>query len=129
MQKFDPIIFVSSDYHPDLGLECAAYHVISRVSQHWRGVSFEEARFHRVLAHDNKLYVSTSLSELRHTDIRFGGVTADGGVAAALQVRGVPPKTDGLAVLHSAYHGLNITRPTAPIRLLNAAITNNAGQC
>jgi hypothetical protein len=51
-----------------------------------------------------------------------------GGVVAALQARGVPPKIDGLAaVQHSAYHGLNFTRPTAPIRILNANITNNAG--
>lgn len=119
-------VFIA-DYHPDLGLECAAYHVSSRVPQHWRGVSFEDARFTRSLAHDNKLYVSLSLSELRNTDVRFAGVGADGGVTAALQARGVPPKIDGLAVQYSAYHGLNFTRPTAPIRILNANITNNAG--
>lgn len=100
----------------------------SRVSQHWRGLSFEDARFTRALAHDNKLYVSTSLSELRYTDLHFAGVGADGGVAAALSARGVPPKMDGLSVQHSAYHGLNFTRPTAPIRILNANITNNAGK-
>ncbi|CAB3370904.1 Hypothetical predicted protein [Cloeon dipterum] len=115
------------DYHPDLGLECEPYHVINRVSQHWRGVVFENARHERVLVHENKLYVSMSQSELRNTEIRFAGVTAEGGVTAALQVHGVPPRVDGLTVMHSAYHGVNITRPTAPIRLLSSNIVQNAG--
>jgi hypothetical protein len=49
-------------------------------------------------------------------------------VTAALQVTGVPPRTQGLSVLNSAFHGINVTRPTAPFRLLNATISNNAGK-
>ncbi|XP_059476974.1 protein bark beetle isoform X2 [Neocloeon triangulifer] len=115
------------DYHPDLGLECLGRVSGGRAAQHWRGVSFEGARHQRVLAHGNTLYASVSLSELRHTELRHAGVAADGALVAALQVAGVPPKMHALTVTNAAFHGLNVTRPQAPVAITDSTFANNAG--
>ncbi|KAG8238175.1 hypothetical protein J437_LFUL014051, partial [Ladona fulva] len=48
-------------------------------------------------------------------------------VTSALQIDGVPPRMLGLAVLYSAYNGINITRPSGPINMQNCTIQNNKG--
>jgi hypothetical protein len=48
-----------SDYHPDLGMECADRFVPDSplVGTRWRGLRFENARYKKELTQANTLYV------------------------------------------------------------------------
>ncbi|KAJ4447016.1 hypothetical protein ANN_09004 [Periplaneta americana] len=116
------------DYHPDLGIQCLPQHVSSSdIVQHWRGVRFEEATTERKLTQQNTLYVHSSLSELAFVDIRFGGSGRDYNATSAVQVDGVPPRMTGVHVLFSAYNGINITMPEAPVTLKQCTLKWNRG--
>lgn len=44
-----------------------------------------------------------------------------------MHVEGVPPRLEWISILHSAYTGINITAPEAPIVISNCTIRNNRG--
>lgn len=116
------------DYHPDISIQCSAYHVTSpNTAQHWRGLKFEYAQYERKLTLQNTLYVQSSHSELSFVDIRFAGSGRDYNVSSAVHVEGVPPTMNSVIVSHSAYTGINITAPGAPVTLNNCSIKNNRG--
>ncbi|XP_034245120.1 protein bark beetle isoform X3 [Thrips palmi] len=116
------------DYHPDLGIQCSPFHVSSQnVVHHWRGLRFDRASHERMLTQRNTLYIKTSLSELANVEIRYAGVGRDYNATSAIDVIGVPPKMIAVAVTHSAYNGVNITMPSAPIVMKNCTLRNNRG--
>ncbi|XP_067009482.2 protein bark beetle [Anabrus simplex] len=116
------------DYHPDLGVQCVAKHSSSSLNiiQHWRGIHFVDAKFSRVLSVENT-YIPRSHSELAYVDIKFAGAGRDNAAVSAIDVAGVPPQMTGLVIAHSAYNGLNITSPNAPVILTNCTLRNNRG--
>lgn len=58
---------------------------------------------------------------------RYAGVGRDYNATSAIDVIGVPPKMIAVAVTHSAYNGINITMPSAPIVIKNCTLRNNRG--
>lgn len=52
----------------------------------------------------------------------------DYNATSAVDVVGVPPKMIAVAVTYSAYNGINITMPTAPIVMKNCTLRNNRGK-
>ncbi|XP_072155093.1 protein bark beetle isoform X2 [Bemisia tabaci] len=116
------------DFHPDLGIECLPYHETKpSLVQHWRGITFQNAKHERTLAQRNTLYVQSSLSRLSYVQIRYGGSGRDYNATSALQIEGVPPKMQSVSVLFSAYNGLNISSPDSPVVLSNCTIRSNRG--
>ncbi|XP_060532359.1 protein bark beetle isoform X2 [Cylas formicarius] len=113
------------DYHPDLGLECLPHH--DTPLKFWRGIRFEQALNENRLGLQNTLYMPASLSSLRYVNIYYAGVGRDQNATSALHVEGVPPSIDHLEVVGSAYNGVNITDPLAPIVLNNCTLRSNRG--
>nr|KAF7437889.1 hypothetical protein H0235_000280 [Vespula pensylvanica] len=116
------------DYHPDLGLSCLPRHDGStKAIKHWRGIRFEGALYDRPLIQENTLYVRRSKSILRHVIIRYAGTGRDYNVTSALEVDGVPPRMESISVLNSAFTGINVTTPEAPVVLTNCTVKKNKG--
>ncbi|XP_046838795.1 protein bark beetle [Vespa crabro] len=116
------------DYHPDLGLSCLPQHDGStKAIKHWRGIRFEGALYDRPLIQENTLYVRRSKSILRHVIIRYAGTGRDYNVTSALEVDGVPPQMESISVLNSAFTGINVTTPEAPVVLTNCTVKKNKG--
>ncbi|XP_056639840.1 protein bark beetle [Diorhabda sublineata] len=113
------------DYHPDLGIECLPYH--DTPLPFWRGIKFENAINEKKLTLYNTLYVPTSLSKLKYVNIYYAGAGRDQNATSALQITGVPPVMDYVEIINSAYNGLNVTNPEAPITINNCKIRNNRG--
>jgi hypothetical protein len=59
---------------------------------------------------------------------RFGGSGRDYNTTSAIHVEGVPPKMTGVSVLYSAYNGINITMPDAPVTLNQCTLKWNRGK-
>lgn len=59
---------------------------------------------------------------------RFGGSGRDYNATSAIHVEGVPPKMTGVSVLYSAYNGINITMPDAPVVLNQCVLKWNRGE-
>lgn len=116
------------EYHPDLGVACSPFHnEIIGDRRHWRGLKFEDAVFYQPLIQENTLYAKRSASKLRHVEIRYAGTGRDFNVTSALQVEGVPPQMDSITIINSAYTGINVSMPEAPIVITNCTVQNNKG--
>ncbi|KAF2901827.1 hypothetical protein ILUMI_04359, partial [Ignelater luminosus] len=113
------------DYHPDLAIQCLPRH--DNPMQFWRGLRFEQALFEKRLELRNSLYVPTSTSRLEYVIVEYAGAGRDHNVTSALHVEGVPPVMNNLEVLYSAYNGINVTLPDAPVTINNCTIRNNRG--
>ncbi|CAG9858649.1 unnamed protein product [Phyllotreta striolata] len=113
------------DYHPDLGIECSPKFDVSM--PFWAGVKFDHALNDKRLRYDNTLYVPTSKSSFKFVNIYYAGIDRDYSAISALHVVGVPPIVDNVEVFNSAYNGINITNPEAPITVNNCKIRNNRG--
>ncbi|KAJ8919535.1 hypothetical protein NQ315_002156 [Exocentrus adspersus] len=113
------------DYHPDLAIECLPRH--DKALPYWRGVRFERASHEKVLSLQNTLYTPKSLSSLKYVNIYYAGAGRDQNTSSALHVEGVPPNMNHLEIVSSAYNGVNITSPEAPITIKNCTIRNNRG--
>lgn len=118
------------DYHPDLGIQCLPIHENGnriQTTKYWRGIRFEKAQFERILTMSNTLYVPTSMSRLTNIVIKYAGVGRNNNATGALDVIGVPPVVKDLEITNSAYNGINITTPNAPVSIVNCTIRNNRG--
>ncbi|KAK6621229.1 hypothetical protein RUM43_011535 [Polyplax serrata] len=116
------------DYHPDLGIKCLPAHASNTATvHHWRGIRFENAKFDKKLKESNTLYVPESKSKMQNVDILYAGSGRDYNASSALTVLGVAPLMSSLNVFHSAYNGINITLPEAPVILTNSTIRGNRG--
>ncbi|KAJ8986059.1 hypothetical protein NQ317_003352 [Molorchus minor] len=113
------------DYHPDLGIECLPRH--DKPLPYWRGIRFEHALNQRVVSLQSTLFMPTSRSWLRYVNVYYAGAGRNQNTTSALQVDGVAPNIDHLEIFSSAYNGINITNPEAPIRINNCIIRNNRG--
>ncbi|CAG9761945.1 unnamed protein product [Ceutorhynchus assimilis] len=113
------------DYHPDLGIECFPRHDTAK--PYWRGIRFEHAQNENYLSLYNTLFTPQSLSSLKYVNIHYAGVGRDHNTSSAIEVEGVPPVMENLEVISSAYNGLNLTNPGAPIKINNCTIRNNRG--
>ncbi|KAK5644294.1 hypothetical protein RI129_008139 [Pyrocoelia pectoralis] len=113
------------DYHPDLAIECSPRH--DKPKKHWRGIRFENAQYEKLLVTQNTLYIPTSRSELNYAIIEYGGVGRDYNATSAIHIEGVPPIMNNLEVLNSAYNGINITLPDAPVTISNCTLRGNRG--
>lgn len=111
------------DYHPDIAIRCFPKHVSSL---NWRGIHFENAKSDRIIIQHNT-YIDRSLSELVNVEIRFAGSGRDYSAVSAVQINGVPPQMSNMSVLNSAYNGMNISTPNAPIIFNNCTFKNNRG--
>ncbi len=58
---------------------------------------------------------------------RYAGVGQDYNASSAVDVVGVPPRMISVAVTYSAYNGINVTMPSAPIVMKNCTFRNNRG--
>ncbi|OWR46233.1 Neurotrypsin [Danaus plexippus plexippus] len=118
------------DYHPDLGIQCQPHHDDNELKNsgvHWRGLRFENAVYERILTAENTLYVPTSMSRLVHITIRNAGLGRDNNATSALDIIGVPPVMEDIAVANSAFNAINVTSPNAPIHIHNCTIQHNRG--
>ncbi|XP_050298201.1 protein bark beetle isoform X2 [Anthonomus grandis grandis] len=113
------------DYHPDIGIECLTRH--DTIKPYWRGIRFEYAQNENYLTLHNTLFTPSSLSVLRYVDIYYAGVGRDHNTSSAIHVEGVPPLLENVEIVSSAYNGVNITNPGAPIVINNCTIRNNRG--
>lgn len=113
------------DYHPDLAIECLPRH--DKPLPYWRGIRFERASHEKVLSLQNTLYIPRSQSTLRYVNIYYAGAGRDQNTTSALHIEGVPPNMEHLEIVSSAYNGVNITSPEAPISINNCTIRNNRG--
>ncbi|XP_043270872.1 protein bark beetle isoform X2 [Venturia canescens] len=116
------------DYHPDIGIACSPRHDGStQAIKHWRGIRFEGAIHEKPLIQDNTLYIRRSKSLLRHVDIKYAGTGREFNVTGALHVEGVPPQIESVSILHSAFTGINVTAPNAPVVITNCTVRGNRG--
>ncbi|XP_043483219.1 protein bark beetle isoform X2 [Leptopilina heterotoma] len=116
------------DYHPDLGIACLPHHDgATRAIKHWRGIRFEGALFDKPLIQENTLYVRRSKSILRYVNISYAGTGREINVTSALHVEGVPPQMESITIVNSAFNGINITTPEAPVIIKNCTIQGNRG--
>ncbi|XP_015594324.1 protein bark beetle isoform X2 [Cephus cinctus] len=116
------------DYHPDLGISCSPHHDgATQAVRHWRGLRFEGAVYDKPLIQENTMYIKRSKSILRYVDIKYAGTGREFNVTSALHIEGVPPQMESLSILHSAFTGINITSPDAPIVLKGCTIRSNKG--
>lgn len=113
------------DYHPDLGIQCLPR--LDTPLPFWRGVRFQNAIQTKILTRDNTQYIPTSQSKLAYVNIKYAGTGRDYNATSALHIQGVPPVMENLQVISSAYTGINITAPTAPIVINNCVVKNNRG--
>lgn len=113
------------DYHNDIGVQCLAIHETS--SAHWRGLRFENAPHEQRLAPDNTVYEQVSLSELRHVEVIRAGSGAGRSANAAVDVIGLPPVMNFVSVDHSAYTGINVTRPESAFTFTEVTVQNSRG--
>ncbi|KAL1463177.1 hypothetical protein WDU94_014956, partial [Cyamophila willieti] len=116
------------EYHPDLAIQCLPSHIMTpNTAQHWRGISFQHAKYEKQLTQQDTLYVRTSLSELSHVQIKFAGSGKNYNASSAVEVVGVAPNMASISVLNSAYNGLNVTTSHGPVLLHNCTFRNNRG--
>ncbi|XP_034949444.1 protein bark beetle isoform X2 [Chelonus insularis] len=116
------------DYHPDLAIACLPhYDGASQMTKHWRGIRFENAIYDKPLIQEHTFYARRSKSILRHVNIKYAGNGRENNITSALHVEGVPPRMEWISVLHSAFTGINVTSPDAPITITNCTIRNNRG--
>ncbi|KAF5304533.1 hypothetical protein FQA39_LY09584 [Lamprigera yunnana] len=113
------------DYHPDLAIMCSPRH--DQPKKFWRGLRFENAQFEKILKLHNSLYMPSSLSELRYVIVEYGGVGRDHNATSAIHIEGTPPIMNNVEVLNSAYNGINITFPEAPIKIKDCIVRGNRG--
>jgi hypothetical protein len=59
---------------------------------------------------------------------RYGGSGRDYNATSAIYVEGVPPKMTGVSVLYSAYNGIDIAMPDAPVILNQCTLKWNRGK-
>lgn len=57
----------------------------------------------------------------------YAGTGRDYNVTSALEVDGVPPRMESISVLNSAFTGINVTTPEAPVVLTNCTVKKNKG--
>ncbi|XP_058792901.1 protein bark beetle isoform X2 [Phymastichus coffea] len=116
------------DYHPDLGISCSPHHDGSTGAiKHWRGLRFENAVYDRPLIQENTLYIRQSRSILKNVEIRHAGTGREFNVTPALHVEGVPPRMESISIVASAYTGINVTHPDAPVVISNCTVQSNRG--
>lgn len=113
------------DYHNDIGVQCLPLHETS--TAHWRGLRFENAPSEQRLAPDNTVYEQISMSELRYVDIIKAGSGAGRSANAALDVLGVPPILNYVTVDHSAYTGINVTKPDSAFTFTEVTVQKSRG--
>ncbi|KAB0799954.1 hypothetical protein PPYR_07834 [Photinus pyralis] len=113
------------DYHPDLAIECLSRY--DTPVKYWRGIRFENAQNEKLLETQNTLYIPSSLSELKYVIVKYAGVGRDYNATSAIHIQGVPPIMGNLEVINSAYNGINITLPDAPVRITNCTLRRNRG--
>lgn len=115
----------SCDYHNDIGVQCLPLHEHSLPN--WRGLLFDEAPTERVLASDNIVYDAISLSRLEHVDILRAGSGRMREMTSAIEVIGNPPVLNKVTIDHSAYTGINITRPSAAFKMNDVTVRRSNG--
>ncbi|KAL1117916.1 hypothetical protein AAG570_004229, partial [Ranatra chinensis] len=115
------------DYHPDIMIECFPQHDSTSVTDHWRGLRFEYAKYERSLSLVNTFYIPHSVSKLLNVDIRFAGSGKGYNATSALEITGVPPQMSSVTITHSAYNGMNISQPRGPFSVHDSTISNNRG--
>lgn len=113
------------DYHNDIGVQCLPLH--ETASSNWRGLRFENAPFELRLAWDNTVYESVSKSQLEYVDIIRAGSGRGRSTVAALEVLGTPPLISFVTIDHSAFTGINITRPDSAFTLREVTVRRSRG--
>jgi hypothetical protein len=58
---------------------------------------------------------------------RHAGTGREFNVTSALHVVGVPPRMEFISIIGSAFTGINVTTPDAPIVISNCTIQSNRG--
>lgn len=59
---------------------------------------------------------------------RYAGTGREYNVTSAIHVEGVPPRMESISVLHSAFTGINVTAPDAPVVINNCTVQYNRGE-
>uniref|UniRef100_T1GGG9 SRCR domain-containing protein n=1 Tax=Megaselia scalaris TaxID=36166 RepID=T1GGG9_MEGSC len=113
------------DYHRDIGIQCLPLH--DQPIANWRGIKFIYAPVFKSLAEDNTIYTSLSKSELKHVDIIKAGSGKNRLTTAAIEVIGIPPVIDHVSVDHSAFTGVNITKPEGAFSIKHLSVKRSKG--
>lgn len=115
----------SCDYHNDIGVQCLPLH--ETATSNWRGLRFENAPSEPKLAWDNTVYESVSKSELQYVDILRAGSGRARSTVASVEVLGTPPVMSFVTIDHSAFTGINITRPDSAFTLREVTVRRSRG--
>lgn len=59
---------------------------------------------------------------------RYAGTGREYNLMSAIHVEGVPPIMESISILHSAYTGINVTSPDAPVVINNCTMQYNRGK-
>ncbi|KAL5280481.1 hypothetical protein ACFFRR_004453 [Megaselia abdita] len=113
------------DYHRDIGIQCLPLH--DQPIANWRGIKFVYAPVSKSLAEDNTIYASLSKSVLKHVDIIKAGSGKNRLTTAAIEVIGIPPVIDYVNVDHSAFTGVNITKPEGSFSVKHLTVRRSKG--
>jgi len=73
----------------------------------------------------NKMYISKTISVCVAN--RYAGTGREYNVTSAIHVEGVPPRMESISILHSAFTGINVTAPEAPVVINNCTVQYNKG--
>jgi len=59
---------------------------------------------------------------------RYAGTGREYNVTSAIHAEGVPPRMESISILHSAFTGINVTAPEAPVVINNCTVQYNKGK-
>lgn len=99
-------------------------------------VSWSEENECRDIVNERSLALQMSLSRKKGISIkllwfdknRYAGTGREYNVTSAIHAEGVPPRMESISVFHSAFNGINVTTPDAPVVINNCTVQYNKGK-
>uniref|UniRef100_T1J608 SRCR domain-containing protein n=1 Tax=Strigamia maritima TaxID=126957 RepID=T1J608_STRMM len=116
------------DFYSFIGIRCHPRLNLNQPNQnHWRGISFQNAKTSEATDHELGKKKIVSDSVLEYVDILNAGNNKDGELSSALEIVGVAPRMMNITVRLSKYNGINISECTSAIQIKDSIISENKG--
>lgn len=113
------------DYHSDIGIQCTPIH--NSELKNWRGIRFNDAPSTKTLGQGNTVYSAVSQSLLTYVDIMHAGAGFMQSASSSIEIIGLPPVLQNVVINHSAFTGINVTRPDAGFFMNNVTVHKSNG--